>query len=211
MRAPGTGAGARLDARLVGLHQQNVLGLQVAVHDALLGHEAQCAQQLRRKAPVPRAPRRRAQHGCGRGRAAATPRSTLGAPCNADVPALSRQCADSLVAWAPGAIDAAGGGARVTVARPKPRKPLPLTNSYRLDHPRLALNLTLTPSRNGGGALDGGEAEAAEAVALDELVQADRQQLEHDAEVAAEVEVLVHAHDVPAALRVLPWAGAGLG
>jgi hypothetical protein len=29
--------------------------------------------------------------------------------------------------------------------------------------------------------------------------------------VAAEVEVLVHAHDVPAALRVLPWAGVGLG
>ena len=57
-------------------------------------------------------------------------------------------------------------------------------------------------------ALDGGEAKATEAVALDELVQVDEQQLEHDAQVAAEVEVAVHAHDVPAPIRILHFACA---
>jgi hypothetical protein len=47
------------------------------------------------------------------------------------------------------------------------------------------------------------QTEPLEVVVLDELVQIEGQQLERDAQVVAEVEVLVHVHNVGRVIRVL--------
>lgn len=57
-------------------------------------------------------------------------------------------------------------------------------------------------------ALDGGKAKATEAVAPDELIEVDEQQLKYDAQMVAEVEVVVHANNVPASIRILHFASA---